>query len=256
MKRFRPANVVVCIGRQPVKVGTFSVISTSSFSFFSHLKATIVSIVFFCGINNLSAQVTGEQEAYKKVIYERVTKIVNTLGITDSILYGKLVAIISQQYYSLNSIHDNSRAAIAAIKTESLSNDEKEALVKKEDTNRISSLQKLHEAFVAGLKNYLSGEQVEKIKDGMTYRILPITNQAYQEMLPRLSAEQKIKIYSWLLEAREFAMDVESSEKKHEVFGKYKGKINNYLSAAGYDMKKEGEEWQKRKIAEKETSGK
>jgi hypothetical protein len=30
------------------------------------------------------------------------------------------------------------------------------------------------------------------------------------------------------------------------VFGKYKGRINNYLSAAGYDMKKEGEEWQKR----------
>ena len=30
------------------------------------------------------------------------------------------------------------------------------------------------------------------------------------------------------------------------MFGKYKGRINNYLSAEGYNVKKEGEEWQKR----------
>jgi hypothetical protein len=41
-------------------------------------------------------------------------------------------------------------------------------------------------------------------------------------------------------------MDAGSSDEKHKWFGKYKGRINNYLSAAGYDMKKEGEEWQKR----------
>ena len=32
-------------------------------------------------------------------------------------------------------------------------------------------------------------------------------------------------------------MDAGSSEEKHAMFGKYKGRINNYLSAAGYDMK-------------------
>jgi hypothetical protein len=53
-------------------------------------------------------------------------------------------------------------------------------------------------------------------------------------------------MYGWLVEARELAMDEGSSDAKHAVFGKYKGRINNYLSAAGYDMKKEGEEWQKR----------
>ena len=54
---------------------------------------------------------------------------------------------------------------------------------------------------------------------------------------------------TWLVEAREHAMDAESSEKKHGWFGKYKGRINNYLSAAGYDLKKEGEEWEKRRKA-------
>ena len=29
-------------------------------------------------------------------------------------------------------------------------------------------------------------------------------------------------------------------------FGKYKGRINNYLAKRGYDLKKEREEWYKR----------
>ena len=53
----------------------------------------------------------------------------------------------------------------------------------------------------------------------------------------------------WLTEARERAIDAESSDKKHAWFGKYKGRINNYLSAAGYDLKKEGIEWEKRRKA-------
>jgi len=41
-------------------------------------------------------------------------------------------------------------------------------------------------------------------------------------------------------------MDGESSEKKHWWFGKYKGRINNYLSAQGYDITKERKEWESR----------
>jgi hypothetical protein len=52
-----------------------------------------------------------------------------------------------------------------------------------------------------------------------------------------LSDEQKKQIKAWLIEARELAMDQGSAEEKHHVFGKYKGKINNYLAAAGYDLK-------------------
>jgi hypothetical protein len=49
-------------------------------------------------------------------------------------------------------------------------------------------------------------------------------------------------------------MDAESSEKKHAWFGKYKGKINNYLSAEGYDMKKEGIAWKERIAAQQNNS--
>ncbi|MFA5045113.1 MAG: DUF3826 domain-containing protein, partial [Paludibacter sp.] len=37
--------------------------------------------------------------------------------------------------------------------------------------------------------------------------------------------------------------DAESANKKHEAFGKYKGRINNYLSARGYNLVKEREGW-------------
>lgn len=111
---------------------------------------------------------------------------------------------------------------------------------------KATEIQHLHDQFIDRLAQSLTAEQVDQVKDGMTYRVFPITYAAYQDELPQLTEEQKLQIYSWLKEAREKAMDAESSEKKHAVFGKYKGKINNYLSAAGYDMKKAGEEWQKR----------
>ncbi|HEY0944737.1 MAG TPA: DUF3826 domain-containing protein, partial [Opitutaceae bacterium] len=59
----------------------------------------------------------------------------------------------------------------------------------------------------------------------------------YCDMLPDLTDPQRAQIKAWLAEAREYAMDGGSSDEKHKWFGKYKGRINNYLAAAGYDMK-------------------
>ena len=125
---------------------------------------------------------------------------------------------------------------------------------KNQKEKKSSYLLQQHAAFITHLNKFLTEAQLEKVKDGMTYRVFPITYAAYQDMLPNLTTEQKVKIYDWLKQARELAMDEGSSDDKHKVFGKYKGKINNYLSAAGYDMKKEGEEWQKRIKDRKEKS--
>jgi len=105
----------------------------------------------------------------------------------------------------------------------------------------------LHGQFLTRLAKDLNPQQVDGVKDGMTYNVLHVTYRAYEEMLPNLTEEQKARILSDLTEAREHAMDAESSEKKHAWFGKYKGRINNYLSAAGIDMKKASEDWAKRR---------
>ena len=81
----------------------------------------------------------------------------------------------------------------------------------------------------------------------MTYGVCQVTFSGYLAMLPDLTEEQKKHIMFFLVEAREIAMDAGSSREKHQWFGKYKGKINNYLSAAGYDLKKASKEWNNRR---------
>ena len=225
------------------------------------LVITILQNIFFlvpllCSLN-LQAQQNSDvkQTEYRTVINQRAAKIISTLEITDSLRYKKVLAEVVNQYFQLNTIHEQSKATISEIKKQVVAKEQIDETIKKEQENKSLQLKQLHESFIAHLKGSLTDEQIEKIKDAMTYRVFPITYAAYQDMLPGLTREQKNKIYSWLKEARELAMDAESSEKKHEVFGKYKGRINNYLSAAGYDMKKEGEAWQKR-IKEREEKKK
>ena len=85
--------------------------------------------------------------------------------------------------------------------------------------------------------------------------MVKVTYDATLDMIPSHTDEEKAQIYAWLVEAREFAMDAENSNKKHEAFGKYKGRINNYLAKRGYDLNKERQEWYKR-IEEKKAKNK
>ena len=89
----------------------------------------------------------------------------------------------------------------------------------------------------------------------MTYNVMPNTYAAFQDMLPNLTATQKKYIFDALVEAREHAMDAGTSKEKHAWFGKYKGRINNYLAKEGYDLNKESTEWHKR-LEEREKNKK
>ena len=89
---------------------------------------------------------------------------------------------------------------------------------------------------LAKLSAELTPDQLDQVKDGMTYGVLPATYWAYLSKVPELTESQKERIMAYLVEARELAMDGGTSEEKHLVFRKYKGKINNYLSAEGYTL--------------------
>ena len=62
----------------------------------------------------------------------------------------------------------------------------------------------------------------------------------------KLKENEKLQILNWLKEAREFAIDASDSKSKHAWFGKYKGRINNWLTARGYDLKSERDGWNQR----------
>ena len=137
-------------------------------------------------------------------------------------------------------------SSVAAVELDSLNRDpEYVASIKMRD-KADAALYRSHFAFPAALSLFLNDRQIEGVKDGMTYNVLHVTYSAQLDMIPTLKEEEKAQIYAWLVEAREYAMDAESSKKKHEAFGKYKGRINNYLSKRGYNLTKEREEWAKR----------
>ena len=98
---------------------------------------------------------------------------------------------------------------------------------------RDAKVKKVKESGLTGEAKNEALKAAENEKDAALYR-------------SHLKEEEKAQIYAWLIEAREFALDAENSNKKHAAFGKYKGRINNYLAKRGYDLKKEREEWYKR----------
>lgn len=195
-----------------------------------------------------------KEAAYTKTITTRADKIVSSLQITDASQSAKVRDLIAGQYRALNDIH---AARDEQINKRKAAGGDKETLdkeIKVIEDAASAKIDILHKTYLSNLSSLLTHEQVNQVKDGMTYGVVPITYHGYMEMLPQLTSEQKEQIMKWLVEAREHAMDAETSEKKHGWFGKYKGRINNYLSAAGYDLKKAGEDWEKRRNAAKEKT--
>lgn len=191
-----------------------------------------------------------EKTKYEKAITERAEKIVVGLNLADQWKSTKVRDIIKDQYSNLNDIHSARDLKMKQIKELQKDNKaERDSALAKETRNSEIALGKLHKKYIAKLSAQLTSEQVDLVKNGMTYNVLPITYKAYQEEILTLTEDQKKQILAWLTEAREHAMDAESSDKKHAWFGKYKGRINNYLSAAGYDLKKEGIAWEQRRKA-------
>ena len=194
-----------------------------------------------------------EQEAaYTKVITARAQKIVTALALTDSVKAAMITTVLTEHYRNLNAIQNGREAQIKEIKTNGASKEETEATLRKVQDEAAEKTTKLHAAFLTKLSSQLTAGQVAKVKDGLTYNVLPITYKAYLDMIPSLRPTEKDQIMAWLIEAREFAMDAESSDKKHWWFGKYKGRINNYLAAQGYDLQKERKDWGERTKAKEE----
>ncbi len=168
----------------------------------------------------------GRDSAYVETIKGRAQKIVDGLQLTDQTQARAVRNIIANRYFLLNDIHAKyDKSQQDALQAE---------------------LYKHHFELASTLALYLNDDQIEAVKDGMTYGRLKRDYNAQLEMIPTLSDFEKQQILIWLKEAREYAMDAADSKGKHFWFDKYRGRTNNWLSSRGYDLKKEREQWQKR----------
>lgn len=203
-----------------------------------------ITLLVFTVIST-NAQQFLDQE-YIKVTNERAAKIVKELNLEDRTKAQTVTTIVAEQYRGLSKFHDERELKLKALKTRSLSKEKEMAKIDKINTKSERKVRKLQESFLKKLGKLLTADEVDDIKDGMTYGVVPKTYAAFQDMLPNLTETQKKFIYDNLIEAREHAMVAGTSKEKHAWFGKYKGRINNYLSEQGYDLNKAGEEWQLR----------
>lgn len=180
----------------------------------------LFSAATFAAETDLTPQQT--EAKYTKAIEGRTADILKILALSDTNKIAKVHDTIIAQYRALNAWHDANDAKLKAARA---------------DTNAVaqihSSLKTLHNDFLSHLAENLSPEQVEQVKDKMTYGKVQFTFNGYLTQYPDLPEANRQKILELLKEAREEAMDGGSAEEKTAVFQRYKGKINNYLSKEG-----------------------
>ena len=186
----------------------------------------------------------GRDKDYVNTILGRSKKVTDALNITGKEKGTEVLNIVANRYFELNDIYEERDSLKAAASK--FTGDAKKQAQAFAESQKDSKLYRSHFAFDADLSLFLNAAEIETVKDVMTYNVVKVTYDAQCDMIPTLKEEEKAQILAWLKEAREFAIDAESSRKKHEAFGKYKGRINNYLSKRGYDLTKEREEWAKR----------
>jgi len=192
---------------------------------------------------------------YVETIVGRTLKIVDKLALKNPDVAKNVLNIVANRYFKLNDIYAVRDSAVNKIKMSGLTGDAKTTALNAAQNEKEAALYRSHFAFPGHLSLFINESQIEEVKDGITFGVVKVTYDATLDMIPTLKEEEKVQILAWLKEGREFALDAETADKKHEAFGKFKGRINNYLSARGYDLVKEREGWYIR-IKEREDAKK
>ena len=190
------------------------------------LYAVLLSLFTLTISAQVALKTEGQDPKYVETIKGRAQKIVDGLKLKDPQKAENVRNIIANRYFLLNDIHAK--------------------YDKSQQDARDAELYKHHFELASALALYLNEEQIDAVKDGMTYGRLKRDYNAQLEMIPTLKEEEKAQILVWLKEAREYAMDAADSKGKHFWFDKYRGRTNNWLSGRGYDLKKERDAWMKR----------
>jgi Protein of unknown function (DUF3826) len=225
---FRRRTILTC----PAAVGLVTAWSIAT------IQAAAVESPFEAPPVAAAAPDADDEAAATRALTEQLDKMVSKLGLADAEQATRVRELVVQQSRGLRAIHDARDAKIAeAPKTPGADPVVRNAWIGVAKSDAEHKLLLLHRRFVARLAAELTPEQVDQVKNGLTYGVVPITYERYLRLLPKLTGEQQREILANLLEAREVAMDAGSADEMRAIFGQYQDKINNYLSAAGYDLK-------------------
>jgi hypothetical protein len=203
--------------------------------------STIIAATL-CFIGSASAQYSlppgtpeDTEAVYNTAIENRTTAIMALLKLSDSNKSARVHDIIITQYRTLKS-RDEAIDTLLKLQGKPVHYANRARL-------RQSESQALHDQFLAKLSAELNPEQVEAVKDKMTYNKVQVTYDAYCSIVPGLTDADKAEIRAMLKQAREEAMDGGNAGEKSAIFQNYKDRINDYLNAHGHDVAKAYKDW-------------
>jgi hypothetical protein len=182
----------------------------------------------------------GELELlYTQAIERRAAAILDALDLDDSATLAKVHDVIVNQYRALRARD----AVVDGYLRAQTGSDNPEAASKREGLAE-EITEPLHKLYVDTLSAYLTPEQVEVVKDRMTYNKVTVTFDAYCQIIPGLTDSDKAMIMEMLKAAREEAIDGGSADEKHAIFDRYKTRVNAQLKANGHDVDKAFKEYE------------
>jgi hypothetical protein len=180
---------------------------------------------------------------YHETIHKRATAAVSAAAVADEAKREAAIKVVEAHYVGINDIHFDRDAALKAAAGDA-------DAVARARARAATDVTAVHKRFTQDLAALLTPEQCDIVKDRMTYDVRVLTFKVYCEMLPALTDPQKETIRGLLLAGREEALVAGSAGEKHEKFRIAKGRIANYLSQQGYDLKKAEAEWNAKRKAE------
>ena len=192
-----------------------------------------------------TSQAAQADPAYERAIEKRAQDVLAMLQLNDPAKAARVHDAMIAQYRALSAWHDANDARLG-IRFKNAAEKKTQRATPEEAEQPRAQLKSLHDPFVARLAADLTPEQVEKVKDKMTYGKVAVTYNAYLEIVPRLTEPEKARILALLKDAREEAIDGGSNQEKSAIFKKYKGKIVTFLTADGHDVAKAYRDWGER----------
>lgn len=203
----------------------------------SAILAATAMLIQTSHAQSLPAATKADMEAvYTTAIENRTTDILKLLNLTDEAKSNEVHDLIIAQYRALRARDEAIDARLKA--------DGKEITYANRADLLVAQSKPLHEQFLAKLAGVLTPEQVEKVKNQMTYNKVAVTFDAYCAIVPALTDADKAKILELLKLAREEAIDGGNAPEKSAIFQKYKNQINSYLDAHGHDTAKAFKDWE------------
>jgi len=183
---------------------------------------------------------------YTTAIENRTAAIISALKLTDAAKAARVHDIIVSQYRTLRA-RDEAIDSLLKLQGKAAVYTNRAALLASES-------KPLHDKFLAQLAAELTPEQVEIVKNKMTYNKVQVTYDAYCSIVPGLTESDKAEILDRLKAAREEAMDGGNAAEKTAIFQKYKDQINDYLNAHGHDVAKAYKDWETKQQATSKKS--